>query len=95
MSIAGIKNRKVGKKGDEICFILLFLMRRKVSTAIRFRDNVYECDDIPTPFVMGFVRPKICISFRLAGEEREYIIRHERYILTEKISHKADQRNKW
>ncbi|MDE6568953.1 MAG: M56 family metallopeptidase [Lachnospiraceae bacterium] len=57
----------------------LFLMKRKVSSAIRFRDNVYECDGIPTPFVMGFISPKIYIPFRLDEEEREYIIKHERH----------------
>lgn len=64
--------------------ISLFLMKKKVSSAIRFRDNVYECDDIPTPFVMGFVSPKIYIPFRLDEEEREYIIKHERHHIDRK-----------
>lgn len=64
--------------------ISLFLMKRRVSSAIRFRDNIYECDNIPTPFVMGFVSPKIYIPFRLNEEEREYIIKHERHHIDRK-----------
>lgn len=64
--------------------ISLFLMKRKISSAVRFKENVYECDNIPTPFVMGFVSPKIYIPFRLGEEEREYIIKHERHHIERK-----------
>jgi len=60
-------------------FLLMVLMRRRVSRAVRLRDNIYECDSIPSPFVMGFARAKIYIPFRLKEEEQVYIIRHEQY----------------
>lgn len=59
--------------------VLLFRMRRRVSAAVRLQDNVYECDRIPSPFVMGFFRARIYIPFRLGEKEREYILKHERY----------------
>lgn len=65
-------------------FFLMFLMKRRVSKAIRLRENIYECDDIPTPFVMGFLRPRIYIPFRMGEEEQDYIIRHERYHIARK-----------
>lgn len=59
--------------------ILYLRMKGRVATAIRMQDNVYECDAIPSPFVMGLLSPRIYIPFRLGEQEKDYIIRHERY----------------
>lgn len=54
-------------------------LRRRVATAVLQEGNVWECDGIPTPFVLGFFRPRIYIPFRLSEEERLYVLAHERY----------------
>ncbi len=60
--------------------ITLYLrMKRRVATAVRMQDNVYECDAIPSPFVMGLLSPRIYIPFRLGEQEKDYIISHEKY----------------
>lgn len=65
--------------------ILLFLtMKRRVGTSILLRDNIYECSGIPSPFVMGFVKPRIYIPFRLSEKERDYIILHEKHHISRK-----------
>ena len=64
--------------------ILLLLTKHRVRMAVRFKDNIFECDNIPTPFVMGFVAPKIYIPFRLNELEQEYIIGHEKYHIRRK-----------
>lgn len=53
--------------------------KRLVKYAVKLESNVYECDNIPTPFVMGLIKPKIFIPFRLDKNERSYIICHEKY----------------
>lgn len=58
---------------------LYFRMKRRLHKAVLYRDNIYECDNIATPFVMGLVCPRIYIPFRLAEKEREYILKHEQY----------------
>ena len=50
---------------------------KKVSTAIRIRDNIFETDRIQTPFVLGLVNPKIYIPIGLSEKELEFIILHE------------------
>lgn len=40
---------------------------------------MYECGDIPGPFVLGIISPKIYIPFRIEEEARGYILAHERY----------------
>lgn len=63
---------------------LMFRMKRKVSSAVRFKENIYECENIPAPFVMGLISPKIYIPFRLKEDEQSYIIRHEKYHIKRK-----------
>ncbi|BAK99666.1 peptidase M56 family protein [Oscillibacter valericigenes Sjm18-20] len=55
-----------------------FRLKRQLSCAVLREENVHECDNLPTPFVLGWVRPKIYIPFRLPDEERNYVLLHER-----------------
>ena len=56
-------------------------LRRQVSAAVWNGGNVWECDAIPTPFVLGYVQPRIYIPFHLDSDERTYVLAHERYHL--------------
>ena len=47
--------------------------------AVRLQGNIYQCDEIATPFVMGLFHSKIYIPYRLQEEEQQYIIAHEKY----------------
>ncbi len=49
----------------------------RISTATWVEDNIYETDLIQTPFVCGFIKPRIYLPLRITGREREYILRHE------------------
>lgn|GEM_PF-6944129 len=59
-------------------------LRRCVATAVRLSGDVYESDRIPSPFILGFAKPRIYIPFGLGQREREYILAHERYHLRRK-----------
>ena len=52
-------------------------VRRVTCQAVLLEKNIYECDSIGSPFVMGIMRPKIYIPFRLTGAQREMILLHE------------------
>ena len=54
-------------------------VRRLVSHAVRIEGNVFEADHIPTPFVLGFLKPRIFLPFHMPESERAYILRHERH----------------
>lgn len=64
--------------------ILMFRMKKRVAKAIRLQGNIYECDQIPSPFVMGVIKPVIYIPFRLSEAEQAYIISHEQYHIKRK-----------
>ena len=52
-------------------------LRRRIADAIRVDGNVYETDQIDTPFVCGFFRPRIYLPAGLGEEDRRYVLLHE------------------
>jgi beta-lactamase regulating signal transducer with metallopeptidase domain len=54
-----------------------FRLKRRVATAVRAGDGVYETDRIESPFVMGLFRPRIYMPIGLPEAMRVHIIRHE------------------
>lgn len=53
-------------------------LRKRLSSAVRIRNNLYETDQIGAPFVLGIVRPKIYLPTTLTEQETDYIVMHER-----------------
>ena len=53
-------------------------LRRRVAEAVRVEDNVYESDRIDGPFVCGVFRPRVYLPVGLSGEDRKYVLLHER-----------------
>lgn len=59
--------------------IAYFGIRKKLKVVIPLRDNIFIADDIKSPFVIGFFRPRIYLPCGLGGKEQEYIILHEQH----------------
>ncbi|MDE7203671.1 MAG: M56 family metallopeptidase [Lachnospiraceae bacterium] len=49
----------------------------RIRTAVLLADNIYQSEFVVSPFVLGIVRPRIYLSFRLTQKEQEYVIAHE------------------
>ncbi|MEG1683420.1 MAG: M56 family metallopeptidase, partial [Oscillospiraceae bacterium] len=61
-----------------LCGTVSYLrLHRQVATAVLLRDNIYQCDTLPTPFVLGFLHPRIYIPFHMTEGEQRCILRHE------------------
>lgn len=52
-------------------------LRRQVGASVREDKNVYLCDGIKSPFILGVFRPRIYIPSRLSGRQKELILMHE------------------
>ncbi len=50
-------------------------LRNQVRTAIRLKDNIYECETVASPFVLGIIKPKIYLPFSI---NKDYVIAHEK-----------------
>ncbi len=59
--------------------VQLIRLRRKLIGATLLRENIYLADHIPTPFVMGLIRPKIYLPSAMSDTEQSYIIQHEKH----------------
>lgn len=53
-------------------------LKRRLETAIKIENGVYESDRITGAFVVGIFRPAIYLPCGLKEEERELILKHER-----------------
>lgn len=56
-------------------------LRRRMSTAVLLENNIWQSDRVQSPFILGFVRPKIYLPFGLTDGQRRYVLAHERYHL--------------
>ncbi len=53
-------------------------LRRRVSASIRLRENIYVCDEVASPFILGIVRPRIYLPSALDEAQRGSVLSHER-----------------
>ena len=53
-------------------------LRRRVSASIPLRENIYVCDEVPSPFILGIVRPRIYLPSALDETQRGSVLSHER-----------------
>ena len=54
------------------------ILRRRLFDATRAPDGAWEHPDLATPFLLGVVRPRICLPAHLAGPQRFFVLCHER-----------------
>lgn len=57
--------------------ISYYRLNRQIETAVCIQDNVYCSEYVESPFVLGFLRPRIYVSFRTTEKEMKYVIAHE------------------
>ena len=71
------------------CMLCYFLfsyirMRHLVMEAIPERADIWICDAVTTPFILGFIRPRIYLPSGLCGPAKAHVIAHERSHLSRK-----------
>lgn len=52
-------------------------VKRKVSTAVLLRDNIFQSENVASPFVLGIINPKIYLPFNMTENDAENVIAHE------------------
>ena len=67
--------------GSIACFawgaVSYLRLRLRIADAILVEENIYETDQIDSPFVCGFFRPRIYLPVSLAEPNRRYVLLHE------------------
>ena len=53
------------------------LLRKRVATAVLLKDNIYQSENVDSPFVLGMIKPRIYLPFRMEHQNLAYVIAHE------------------
>ena len=53
------------------------ILRRKLRTAVIFRDNLFQCETVSSPFVLGILKPKIYLPYGMDDQGLSHVIAHE------------------
>lgn len=55
----------------------LWRIHRSVREAVFLRDNVWLCDEVKSPFILGVIRPRIYLPSGINEEQMKYVLAHE------------------
>ena len=58
--------------------VTYLLIKKKVKEAVLLKDNIWVCDRIDTPFILGVIKPKIYLPASMNSTDTEYVIAHEK-----------------
>ncbi len=68
----------IGIAGMLIYALISYLrIKEKVRISAPLRENIYLCDTISAPFILGIIKPNIYLPSTLGEKEAEYVIAHE------------------
>ena len=59
-------------------------LRKKISMTIPYRDDIFLCDTIPSPFILGICFPKIYLPSGMTEHQISYALAHEQAHLSRK-----------
>ena len=57
--------------------ISYILLRRKVATAVLLQNRIYQSENVPSPFVLGILKPKIYLPVQLDAQSLNHVVAHE------------------
>lgn len=52
-------------------------LQRKVSEAVILRDNIFQSENVSSPFVLGIIKPKIYLPYHMDDQDLEHVVAHE------------------
>ena len=63
-----------------LCYgaVSYILLRRKVRVSVKGEGNLYFCDDVDSPFILGVILPRIYLPSGMSGEALAHVLAHER-----------------
>ena len=53
-------------------------LNRKVASAVRLRENIFQSEYVDSPFVLGIIRPRIYLPYGMDEQKMTHVIAHER-----------------
>ena len=52
-------------------------LHREIDTAVRYKANIFQSENVSSPFVLGIIKPRIYLPFNMNGQDLEHVVAHE------------------
>ena len=52
-------------------------IKKQIGTAVLLRNNIYQSENVESPFVLAIIKPKIYLPFGVDEKNLEYVVAHE------------------
>lgn len=52
-------------------------LKKRTAEAVPYRENIYLCDRIPSPFILGVLKPRIFLPASMEEADIPYVLAHE------------------
>lgn len=52
-------------------------LKKKIGTAVLYKDNIFQSESVISPFVLGIIKPKIYLPFNMTDSDMENVVAHE------------------
>ena len=52
-------------------------LHREIDTAVHYRDNIFQSENVSSPFVLGIINPRIYLPFSMNEQDLEHVVAHE------------------
>ena len=52
-------------------------LKKKIGTAVLYKDNIFQSESVISPFVLGIIKPKIYLPFNMSDSDMENVVAHE------------------
>ena len=52
-------------------------LRLKLRTAVILRGNIFQCETVSSPFVLGILKPRIYLPYTMDGKNLAHVVAHE------------------
>ena len=57
--------------------VSFFRIRKRVQLSLPLRDNIWRCEAVDSPFILGFFHPNIYLPYDMDEGQAQYVIAHE------------------
>lgn len=64
--------------------ISYFRLYRMLNTVVRYEKNIFQSENVTTPFVLGIFRPRIYLPFQIAEGDLAHVVAHEQAHISRK-----------
>lgn len=58
--------------------VSFYAIKKKTAESVRLRDNIYACDGVDMPFILGIVRPRIFMPSDIDAAYSDIVLTHEK-----------------